>query len=53
MTGDACMTQDLFDAGIGPGTYSSDVEQAQVALDQIKEFVERYPEVEPVFGHDL
>jgi glyoxylase-like metal-dependent hydrolase (beta-lactamase superfamily II) len=53
MTGDACMTRDLFDAGIGPGTYSSDVEQAQVALEQIKEFAERYPEVELVFGHDL
>jgi glyoxylase-like metal-dependent hydrolase (beta-lactamase superfamily II) len=53
MTGDACMTEDLFDAGIGPGTYSSDVEQAQAALDTIIEFTDAYPQVEPVFGHDL
>lgn len=53
MTGDACMTQYQFDSGIGPGTYSSDVEQAQVALDQIKAFIERYPDVELAFGHDL
>jgi len=53
MTGDACMTQYQFDTGIGPGTYSSDVEKAQVALDQIIAFIERYPDVELAFGHDL
>ena len=53
VTGDACNTQYQFDSGIGPGTYSSDVEQAQDALDQITAFIERYPEVKLAFGHDL
>jgi ketose-bisphosphate aldolase len=35
VTGDACNTQYQFDIGIGPGTYSSNVEQAQDVLDRI------------------
>ena len=53
VTGDACNTQYQFDSGIGPGTYSSDLEQAQDALERIKAFKERYPKVRLVFGHDL
>lgn len=53
VTGDACNTQEQFDTGIGPGTYSSDLEGAQDALEQIIAFSERYPEVRLVYGHDL
>ena len=53
VTGDTCNTQYQFDTGIGSGTYSSDLEQAQVALDRIILFKERYPEVKLVYGHDL
>ena len=53
VTGDACNTQYQFDTGIGPGTYSSDLEQAQVALDRIIAFKQQYPEVKLVYGHDL
>ena len=53
MTGDACNTQFQFDTGIGPGSFSSNIEQAQVALDRIKVFMERYPQVRLVYGHDL
>jgi len=53
VTGDACNTQYQFDSGIGPGTYSSDLDQAQVALDRIIAFKQQYPEVKLVYGHDL
>jgi len=52
VTGDACNTQYQFDSGIGPGTYSSDLEQAQVTLDRIIAFKQQYPEVKLVYGHD-
>jgi glyoxylase-like metal-dependent hydrolase (beta-lactamase superfamily II) len=53
VTGDACNDAYQFDMGIGPGTYSSDLEAAQEVLEQIIEFKELYPEVKLVFGHDL
>ena len=53
VTGDACNTQFQFDSGIGPGTFSSNVEQAQDVLDRIRVFKERYPQVRLVYGHDL
>ena len=53
VTGDACNTQYQFEVGIGPGTYSSDLEGAQDALEQIIAFSERYPEVRLAYGHDL
>jgi N-acyl homoserine lactone hydrolase len=53
VTGDACNTQYQFDSGIGPGTYSSNTEQAQDMLDRIKNFKEQYPEVGLVYGHDM
>lgn len=52
-TGDACNTLQQFETGIGPGFYSQDDEQGQIALDRIIEFKELYPEVTMVFGHDL
>jgi glyoxylase-like metal-dependent hydrolase (beta-lactamase superfamily II) len=53
VTGDACNTLYQFDTGIGPGTYSSDLEGGQEVLERIIIFKERYPEVKLVFGHDL
>ena len=53
VTGDACNDQYQFDTGIGPGYFSSDLEQAQEVLEAIITFKERYPEVRLVFGHDL
>jgi glyoxylase-like metal-dependent hydrolase (beta-lactamase superfamily II) len=52
VTGDACNTQFQFDTGVGPGGYSSDVEQAQVALDRMIAFKQQYPQVKLVYGHD-
>ena len=42
-----------FDRGIGPGYFSSDLEEAQDVLDRIIRFKEQHPEVKLVFGHDL
>ena len=53
VAGDACNDAYQFDMGIGPGTYSSDLEGGQEVLEQIIEFKQRYPEVTLVFGHDL
>ena len=52
-TGDACNDAYQFDTGIGPGTYSSDLEGGQEVVERIKVFKKRYPEVKLVFGHDL
>lgn len=52
-TGDACNNLQQFETGIGPGFYSSDLEEAQLSLDRIIAFKEMYPEVTLVFGHDL
>ena len=53
VTGDACNNQFQFDTEIGPGTFSSDVDQAQKVLDSIVVFKKKYPEVKLVFGHDI
>ena len=52
-TGDACNDHFQFETGIGPGTYSSDLEGGQEVLDRIILFKERYPQVRLVYGHDL
>lgn len=52
LTGDACNTLEQFSTGIGPGAYSSDIVQAQLAMDRIKQFKDRYPQVALSFGHD-
>ena len=52
VTGDACNTQYQFETEVGPGSFSSDLEQAQVGLDRIIAFKQRYPEVKLVYGHD-
>jgi glyoxylase-like metal-dependent hydrolase (beta-lactamase superfamily II) len=53
VTGDACNTQYQFNTGIGPGGFSSDLEQAQETLDRIIAFKEQYPEFKFIYGHDL
>ena len=53
VTGDACNNQFQFDTGIGPGYFSSDLEEAQHMLESIITFKARHPEVKLVFGHDL
>ena len=52
VTGDACNNQTQFDTGIGPGYFSSDIEQAQRVLESLQRFKALYPEVKLVFGHD-
>ncbi|MBT8479326.1 MAG: MBL fold metallo-hydrolase, partial [Gemmatimonadetes bacterium] len=52
LTGDACNTLEQFSTGIGPGTYSSDIVQAQLAMDRIIQFRDQYPQVALSFGHD-
>jgi glyoxylase-like metal-dependent hydrolase (beta-lactamase superfamily II) len=52
-TGDACNDHYQFETGIGPGSYSSDLEGGQEVLERIILFKERYPEVKLVYGHDL
>jgi N-acyl homoserine lactone hydrolase len=52
-TGDACNDQYQFETGIGPGSYSSDLEGGQEVLERIILFKERYPKVKLVYGHDL
>jgi glyoxylase-like metal-dependent hydrolase (beta-lactamase superfamily II) len=53
LTGDACNNQYQFDTGIGPGSFSSDLEGGQEVLERIILFKERYPDVTLVYGHDL
>lgn len=52
VTGDACNDQNQFDTGIGPGYFSSDIEEAQNMLESIISFKAQYPEVRLLFGHD-
>ena len=52
-TGDACNDHYQFETGIGPGSYSSDLEGGQEVLERIILFKERYPEVKLAYGHDL
>jgi N-acyl homoserine lactone hydrolase len=52
-TGDACNDHYQFETGIGPGSYSSDLEGGQDVLERIILFKESYPEVKLVYGHDL
>lgn len=52
-TGDACNDHYQFEAGIGPGFYSSDLEGGQEVLERIILFKEHYPQVKLVYGHDL
>jgi glyoxylase-like metal-dependent hydrolase (beta-lactamase superfamily II) len=52
LTGDACNNQYQFDTGVGPGSFSSDLEGGQEVLERIILFKEHYPDVTLVYGHD-
>lgn len=52
LTGDACNIRLQFDVGVGPGTFSSDMEEGQDKLERIMAFIQQYPEVELIFGHE-
>jgi hypothetical protein len=41
---DACNILRQFETGLGPGHFSSDLEDGREILDQIKAFKESYPE---------
>lgn len=53
ITGDACLVKDSFDMGIGPGTYSSNLQEAQKSLERLLEFTKKYPDIKVVCGHQL
>jgi len=53
ITGDACLLKANLDMGIGPGTYSSDLEAAQESMDKIIRFTQKYPRIKIVYGHQL
>jgi len=52
LTGDACHMRWGLEHGVGPSGATPDTtEQAQVSLDRIRAFMERYPQVKVVLGH--
>ena len=52
LTGDACHMRWGFEHEVGPsGATSETTKQAQVSLERIRAFSERYPHVEIVLGH--
>ncbi|UCH96913.1 MAG: MBL fold metallo-hydrolase [Candidatus Aminicenantes bacterium] len=53
ITGDACLVKTGFDMGIGPGTYSNNLEESQRSLEKMIELVQKYPNIKVVFGHEL
>jgi glyoxylase-like metal-dependent hydrolase (beta-lactamase superfamily II) len=52
ITGDACFFDRALEDGIGPGTYSRDMEEAQQTLERIVEFARKYPQVKRIYGHE-
>jgi N-acyl homoserine lactone hydrolase len=53
ITGDACLLKEGFELGIGPGTFSGNIVDAQTSLDRLIEFSRKYPSVQMIFGHQL
>lgn len=53
ITGDACLVKTGFDMGIGPGTYSRDIEKAQKSLNRLLKFTKKYPDIKVVCGHEI
>jgi N-acyl homoserine lactone hydrolase len=52
LTGDACHMRWGLEHGVGPsGATSETTERAQISLDSIRAFRERYPQVKIVLGH--
>jgi len=52
LTMDACFIRDNLKLKIAPSDYTWDIKMAQKTLDMIIEFLEDYPEVRVVYGHE-
>ena len=52
ITGDVCITKKGFDYGIETGKFSSDINNAKESLLRIKEFINKYPYIKLIFGHE-
>ncbi|MCP4761343.1 MAG: hypothetical protein GY870_06150, partial [archaeon] len=52
LTGDACDLKINFDFGVGPGFGSFNKSMGQKSLDKIIGFVQKYPQIDVVFGHE-
>jgi len=53
LTGDACDIKLGFDMGVGPGSGSYDLHEAQRSLERMKEFVKMYSQINVFFGHEI
>ncbi|MCP4113304.1 MAG: MBL fold metallo-hydrolase [Desulfobacteraceae bacterium] len=53
LTGDACDIKSGFDHAVGPGFGSYDKPEAQQSLEKMISFVNKYPHVKVVFGHEV
>ncbi len=52
LTMDACFIRDNLKLKIAPSDYTWDIKMAQKTLDKIIEFLEEYPEVRVICGHE-
>lgn len=53
VTGDICMCRKGFDLGVeSGGKYAENMEKNKESFDKIKKFMDIYPQVKPVFGHE-
>ncbi len=52
IAGDAACIKTSLEKQIGPGTYSSDLEMAQKSFEKIVSFVEQFPQVKVLLGHE-
>ena len=52
LTGDACDIKLGFEKSVGPGFGSYDKSEAQQSLEKMIAFVNKYPHIKVVFGHD-
>lgn len=53
ITGDACILNKSIETGVGPGTSSENIEQAQETFNKILSFTKDNPKVEVWPGHDF
>ncbi len=53
LTGDACDIKSGFDHCVGPGFGSHNIPEAQKTLEQMKEFIHQYPQINVFFGHEV
>ena len=53
LTGDACDIKLGFDRLVGPGFGSYNMSEAQRSLERMREFVDRYSQINVFFGHEI